>query len=236
MLIALMSVMGIIANASDMIFLKNGNVVIGNIVSKTDTSIKIAADNGSTYEYSLIEVERISDTEIEGTPTTTQKNKVVSYKDYAELNTGFWFSAEIGEALSCNITGGNYTFTELDVVAGYRINEFARLGLGIGVRHYNNNNYRLSRIVWGMPLYATLRGNIIPSEYRNLVPYYSFDIGSSIRDGFMVRPGIGIRIGQNRNAFLVNLSYLGQNIISKENNQRKNIFTSFVMLRLGYEF
>ncbi len=87
-----------------------------------------------------------------------------------------------------------------------------------------------------MPLYATLRGNIIPSEYRNIVPYYSFDMGASIRDGFMVRPGIGIRVGQNRNAFLINLSYLGQNIIATEYNQRKNKFTSFVMLKVGYEF
>lgn len=183
--IALMSVIGINVNASDVIFLNNGNVVIGNIVSKTDTIVKITADNGSTYEYPLIEVERISDTEIESVPSAIHKDKIVSYKDYSELNKGFWFSAEIGEALSCNITGGNYSFTEFDVVVGYRFSEYARLGVGVGVRYYNNNSHRFSNISWGMPLFATLRGNIIPSEYRNLVPYYSIDVGSSIRDGFI---------------------------------------------------
>lgn len=228
--------MGLNAYASDIIYLKNGNIIIGEIVSKTDTKVTINADNGNTYEYPLIEVERISDTEIESVSSNTKGAKIASYKDYSELNSGFWFSVEIGEALSCNITRGNYTYTELDVVAGYRISEYARLGIGVGARYYNNNSHRFSNIAWGMPLYASIRGNIIPSEYRNLVPYYSFDVGASIRDGFMVRPGIGLRVGQNRNAFLINLSYLGQNIISVDNNQRKNKFTSFVMLKLGYEF
>lgn len=228
--------MGIKALASDIIFLKNGNVVIGDIVSKTDTKVTINADNGNTYEYPLIEVERISDTELESTPLDGKEQKMSTYKDYGELNTGFWFSAEVGEALSCNISGNNYTFTELDVVAGYRFSEYFRIGIGIGARYYNNNIYRFSNIAWGLPLYATLHGNFIPSEYRNIVPYYSLDMGASIRDGFMVRPGIGIRVGQNRNAFLINLSYLGQNIIATEYNQRKNKFTSFVMLKVGYEF
>ena len=235
-LIGLMLVIGSNAFASDIIFLKNGNTVIGDIVSKTELKVIIKTDNGNTYEYPLIEVERISDTELETMPSDNTEYKISSYKDYGELSTGFWFSAEIGEALSCNISRSNYTFTELDITAGYRFSQYFRCGIGVGARYYNNNSQRFSNIAWGMPIYATLRGNLIPSEYRSVIPYYSFDIGASIRDGFMVRPGIGMRVGQNRSAFLVNLSYLGQNIISIENSQRKNKFTSFVMLKVGYEF
>lgn len=232
----LVSLVGLNTYASDVIFLKNGNIVIGEIVSKTDTKVTINSDNGYTYEYPLIEIERISDTELENISLNQKQQKITTYKDYGDLNKGFWFSADIGEALSCNITGGNYTFTELSVIAGYRFGEFFRVGIGVGARYYNNNSYRFSNIAWGMPLYAVIRGNIIPSEYRNLIPYYSFDMGASIRDGYMVRPGIGVRVGQNRNAFLINVSYLGQNIISTENSQKINKFTSFIMLKIGYEF
>jgi len=225
------------AFASDIVTLKNGNVIKGDIVYKTETKITIKSENGSIYEYPLIEVQKIANSEEANKFTNSNvKNNSSTYTDYSEFNSGFWVSIEIGEALSCNIKGGNYTFTELDVIGGYRLNEYLRFGIGLGARYYNNNKFRFSDIAWGMPIYATTRGNIIPSEYRNVVPYYSFDIGASIRDGFMLKPGIGLRIGQNRNAFLINLSYLGQNIISIENNLRKNKFTSFVMLKIGYEF
>ncbi len=231
-----MSLLGLNASASDVIILKNGNIIKGYIETKTETNVVIKAENGNTYEYPIIEVQQIYNSEEVNKPKHKNVGTDLSYTDYGDLNTGFWFSAEIGEALSCNISGQNYTFTELDVIGGYRLNEYLRFGIGLGARYYNNNNYRFSRISWGMPIYATIRGNIIPSEYRNIVPYYSFDVGASIRDGFMVRPGVGIRIGQKRNAFLISLSYLGQNIISIENNLRKNKFTSFVMLKIGYEF
>lgn len=231
-----MSLVGFSAFASDVIILKNGIIIRGDILSRTETKVSIKADNGNTYEYPLIDVQNITNSDGVVEPTSKIVNSKSTYIDYGELNVGFWFSAEIGEAISCNINSGNYTFTELDVIGGYRLNEFLRFGIGLGARYYNNNHYRYSSISLGMPIYATVRGNIIPNEYRNVVPYYSFDIGASIRDGFMFRPGVGIRVGQNRNAFLVNLSYLGQNIISIENSLRKNKFTSFVMLKVGYEF
>lgn len=236
-ILVLLLACGINAFASDVVVLKNGNVIKGEIVSRTETSIVIKVQNGTTYEYPMIQVQKITDSEeFDRSMPKDAAKSTASYTDYGDMDSGFWFSTEIGEALSCNIKGGNYTFTELDAIGGYRFNEFLRLGIGIGARYYNNNGHRFSSISWGMPIYGTVRGNIIPGEYRNVVPYYSVDMGASIRDGFMFRPGIGMRIGQKRNAFIASLSYLGQNIISTENNARKNKFTSFVMLRIGYEF
>lgn len=234
---ALMPLTTLLAVASDVVILKNGNVVRGNILSRTETVVTIKADNGRVLEYPMIEVQKISDSKEVSVPAKPVSVSAGSYyTDYTELNTGFWCAAELGEAVSVNLSRRNYTFTELDFVGGYRMSEFLRFGLGLGARFYNDNSSRYSKVAWGMPIYATVRGNVIPGKYRDVVPYYSFDMGGSVRDGFMIRPGLGIRIGQKRSAFLINLSYLGQNIISRENDVRKNKFTSFFMLKIGYEF
>ncbi len=223
--------------AEDFIFLKNGNVIRGNIVSRSELKLVIRTSENITYEYPMIEIQRISDTDSEKNVYLSRGvSKSSEYIEYAFMNSGFWASAEIGEAVSCNLSRGNYTFTELNVTGGYRINEFVRFGLGIGARFYNNNKCRYSHIAWGMPIYADIRGNFISGRYRDIVPYYSFDLGASVRDGFMFRPGVGIRVGQRRSAFLTSLSYVGQNINTINNGVGKNQFTSFFMLKFGYEY
>ena len=83
------------------------------------------------------------------------------------------------------------------------------------------------------PIYANVRGNIISQDNRSVVPYWSFNIGGAIRDGFLVSPTIGIRVGEQRNAFIAGISY-GYNEIKGYENGKKGI--NFVLMRLGYEF
>jgi len=135
-------------------------------------------------------------------------------KNYTEATTGFWIAPELFGAYSCMLDGDNFGFTELDVTGGYRFNEYLRVGVGIGARYYIDNSdfLRNNRYDWSFPIYANVRGNFIPTRYRSVVPYYSFNIGGSIRDGFFFRPSVGLRIGQQRSAFLVSLSYVGQSM------------------------
>lgn len=161
-----------------------------------------------------------------------------AYKEYDTNATGFWIAAEASAGYSCRLQGSNISFAEVDVTAGYRFNDFLRLGLGIGSRRYfDNHSLRAESIKWSFPLYANVRGNIIPSQYRSVVPYYSVDAGVAIHDGFMFRPVLGLRIGRERSAFLVGVGYLGQNIrVFDSATHKTNKFLSFATLRLGYEF
>jgi hypothetical protein len=84
-----------------------------------------------------------------------------------------------------------------------------------------------------MPLFAHVRGNLIKEEYRTVVPYYALDLGGVFRDGFMWRPSIGIKVGEDRSAFTIAVSYLGQSTKRFDNKQK---YVSGVVLRLGYEF
>lgn len=162
--------------------------------------------------------------------------------EYRDSNTGFWISPEVSGGYSCRLNHSNFSFAEMTVTGGYRFNEYLRVGIGFGGRYYiDNSKVRYYSSAWSFPLFANIRGNIIPTEERDVVPYYSFDLGGSIRDGFLMRPTIGIRIGRNRSAMLVGISYVGQHLKSYGYNEEgykiaKGKFASFISLRLGYEF
>ncbi|MDE5980216.1 MAG: hypothetical protein K2G84_09330, partial [Muribaculaceae bacterium] len=50
--------------------------------------------------------------------------------DYTSVQSGFWMAAEASAAYSCRLFNSNFGYTEIDAVAGYRFNEYARVGIG----------------------------------------------------------------------------------------------------------
>ena len=159
--------------------------------------------------------------------------------DYTSAGSGFWMAAEASAAYSCRLFNSNFGYTEIDAVAGYRFNEYVRVGLGFGARYYfDNNQVRSTLSEWAFPIFLNVRGNFIPTRYRDVVPYYSFDIGGTVRDGFMLRPTVGLRVGRERSAFLVGLGYVGQDLstYSRDNLRETRRFVNFITLKLGYEF
>lgn len=164
-----------------------------------------------------------------------EKPKTTNYRDYTQETAGFWCSVEIDAGSSVIFEKKNVLAAGFSYTAGYRFSEYLKVGAGIGARYYitNNDCYRSTPIRWTMPIYANVRGNIISQDNRSVVPYWSFNIGGAVRDGFLVSPTIGIRVGEQRNAFIVGVSY-GYNEIKGYENGKKGI--NFVLIRLGYEF
>ena len=166
------------------------------------------------------------------------------YREYRTLDRGFFIAAELSGGYSCRISNPNLGYAELDAVAGYRFNEFLQVGAGVGARYYfNNDEVRYTTIKWAAPLFINVRGNIIPHQYRKVVPYYSVDMGGTFRDGFMFRPSVGLRIGQPRSAFLVGLAYMAQGMDTAgwtgEGHRvkyKENSVVSFITLKIGYQF
>ena len=159
-------------------------------------------------------------------------------QQYTTFNRGFWFAAEAMGGISCHLKGHNLGFTEVDFTAGYRFSQYLRAGVGLGARYYiKQEELRRGSIKWGMPIFLAVRGNLMPGEYRHAVPFYSVEVGGSVRDGFMLRPSIGVRIGEPREAFVLALSYMGQNLATYDSEGGKcSKYTNFIALRLGYEF
>lgn len=170
----------------------------------------------------------------------TEGNLGINAKQYDLYQTGFFAAAEASGGYSLEIGGSkkNLGFTEIDFTGGYRVNDFLRAGIGLGARYYVGAG-NLKQHDWGLPLFMNVRGNFIPNDYYNVVPFWSFDIGGTFPDGFMIRPTVGIRIGQPRSACVISIGYLGQNLRVRNDNN-PGFFThkyyNFITLKVGYEF
>ena len=169
-----------------------------------------------------------------------------AYRDHAELDNGFWCAVEAYGGTSILFKDGvdDAQRAGLSFTGGYMVNEFLKLGLGIGGNCYVNNNDQLrsTSIKWTMPLFIDLRGNLLSQEVRNFVPYWSVDIGGAIRDGFFFSPTIGMKFGEKRDSWLLGLNYNIQQIKNwtkdnrNANGQTTPEMVSFVSIKVGYEF
>lgn len=158
-----------------------------------------------------------------------------SYIDHTDEDCGFWMAGEAHVGSTIMLKNTNALRSGVAVVGGYMVNEFIKVGVGLGVNVYalNNNKIRDTDIPFTMPLFFDFRGVFMTQEVRNLVPYWSCDIGGAIRDGFFFSPTIGLRIGEKRDSWLIGLS-CGLNSIKNKPNIDSTI--SSMSLKIGYEF
>ncbi len=163
--------------------------------------------------------------------------KQPSYHDYSLDDSGSWCAIEATGSSTIILDKRNAQRVSFAFSGGYRFNEYFRLGCGIGGACYVNGNnvLRKDKNEFTMPIFIDLRGNILSQQIREVVPYWSVDIGSYLGDGFFFSPTLGMRIGQFRNALLLGLNY---NIGEVKRN--KHIYpsgaTHFLGLKIGYEF
>lgn len=208
--------------------LNNGSVVAGEI-TVNDTHVTVVTTDGRTFTYPMTEVYKIDYDQ----PVLPEVKKV-NYNDYTDRQTGFWFRATVNASYTIFQTKKCTPFAEVDVAGGYRFSQYLRAGVGVGLRGYfNNDDLRSTKSELSYPIFATVSGNFIDDEFRTVTPYWSMDMGGAIKDGFMWRPTIGIRVGQSRSAFLLGVTYTGQNLKYKTGKDR---YVSAVGLTLGYEF
>ncbi len=218
-------------NQNAVVYLNNGSILKGT-VNVNETTLTIMTNEGKVYTYQMSEVRKIDYTLRE--QRVPRQVSEVTTDDYSTYTQGFWCAVELYGGYTCSLSKSNISFTEVSYIAGYRVNQFAKVGLGLGARYYLKRNAAYTESIrWAMPLFAHVRGNLINEEYRTIVPYYSLDFGGAFRDGFMWRPSIGIKIGEDRSAFTVAVSYLGQSTKRFDNEQK---YVSGIVLRLGYEF
>lgn len=174
-----------------------------------------------------------------------EKDLGTHHKDYSKFDKGFFFATELqgGYSLTGNGAKG-LGLAAVNLTVGYRFSQYLRAGIGFGPRfYYDNHNkggydglMRNASGKVGLALYVNVRGNFIPSDYRTIVPYWSFNLGGTFPDGFLANPTVGVRIGEKRSAFLLGLGYAMQGIRNKKDTEIKHNATSFLMLNLGYEF
>ena len=136
------------------------------------------------------------------------------YSDYSTKDAGWWCAIQIGISY-----GDTAILGQLDIVTGYRLSEFLKIGIGVSPR------VGLKSI----PVYIDVRGNIIPQVDRMHSFFWKVDVGYALNDGIYLSPGLGMQLGGIRHNFLVGANYTLQGF--KEVSPKH-----FAGIYIGYEF
>jgi len=219
------------AQKQDVLYLNNGNVVRGVIIDqKEDGTVTIRTNNGREITYTRFDIREIT---VETAPVKQRQGK--KYTSFEDQKIGYFFAAELGFHATIN-KGPTIWPVGFSVVNGFRANEFISIGAGIGLRYYFNNSViRKRENEWAFPAYFDIRGNFISHRGRNLVPYWSLDVGHSFGDDrLFISPTIGLSIGGYRNNVTIGLTYLGQ-FIDHINGDDFN-YHSLMGLKVGFQF
>lgn len=163
-----------------------------------------------------------------------EKPKTAGFKDYSVQSSGFWGAIEAEGASSIMAHSTNMQAVAMTFSGGYRINQYLRLGAGLGCRYYvNNADVRDTDNKFGVPIFANARGNFISAYDRDGVPFWSLNVGGITNEGFFASPTLGYSFGGLRNNFLVGVSYT---ITSFKAYNKKDRAYSYFGIKLGYEF
>lgn len=163
-------------------------------------------------------------------PDSPKKQMNIAEKD----GGSFWCAIDIGGGSTAMENMKNVAMVGFSYVCGYRFSQYLKVGAGLGALYYpNSSNVRDTKNHLAMPFFLNVRGNILSDDIRYTVPYWSFNIGTCIPDGFFLTPSVGLRIGEKRNAFLVSVGYTLRHL---KTYQECTSDYSGALLKLGYEF
>ncbi len=220
--------------AQDAVYLNNGNVLNGKVINNSDNVIIVTKKNDTlTYRKTEVRKVQLNSEQV----IVPEKPNRKEYVDFTMQEKGWWCSADLSCGMSLLSSDPNLPL-QLEFVTGYRFSEFFRIGAGLGVRCYAIHNEAREPMRNGetslvsIPVFLNVRGNILSQNVRMVAPYWSFDLGYCVNDGFFYSPTLGIRVGQQRNNFIVGLSFTGQ-MIKKVNVG--NFHCSMLSLKIGYE-
>ena len=234
-------------HAHDTIYLNNGNIVEGVIVSANDAKVSIQTRSGEVLTYDRITIRKIDNgEETARTPRVPHSR----YRNYTAVTRGFWGAVEVSGGCSADHDPAIQTVVpvELQLTGGYRFNEFIQVGVGVGFRNYIDNakaRYYINSdgdyeadYGWAFPIYVNARGLFLSDQSRTAVPYWSVSMGHTINDGFLFSPTFGLRIGsRERHHFLLGLGYTAQYTRLKAvDTPYKYGCLSLLQLKLGYQF
>lgn len=166
--------------------------------------------------------------------TLPDKAQQKGYRDYNSKDNGFWCAIELDGGSSIMVHSPNMQYAGLSFTGGYRVNEYLRIGAGLGGRIYvNNADVRDTDNKFGIPIFANVRGNFISAYDRDGVPFWSLNIGGITNEGFFASPTIGYSFGGLRNNFQIGLNYT---ITSFKDCTKTDMAYSYFGLKIGYEF
>ncbi len=178
------------SNLQDVVYLKNGSIIKGVITEQVfGEHIKMETADGSVFVFKAEEIEKITKTEkIESTKSVSDQNQNQQTLKTTSITTstknthsrGYVGIVETGYVHG--VGGLEASRFKMDFINGYQFNPYLSLGLGVGVRIYENEEYNL-------PIYLDARFTFTEQKVS---PYISLGGGVNILE---IDPHLAASIG-----------------------------------------
>lgn len=214
-------------NLEDVIYLKSGKVVRGQILEQNLEEVKIQILGKYKFIYQQTEIEKIVKEPATSKPTTSNSSasKTASYYKVKEEKpvspNGYIGIVELGYGVGIGDFGMDYL--KVNFINGYRINETFSVGVGLGYRTYDDvkffdsgSNFYPELYDYSLiPVFLDVRVNLLKGKVS---PYIVLDGGIVFDSVFeslgpMFSPGVGAKFGLGRKSALhVGVSYDGYKI------------------------
>ena len=193
-------------NEEDVVYLKNGSILRGEITEKTSELVKIKILGGSLFVFQMEEVKEIEREEKEYIEDPSERKRLKKIKRPLTFRTSGWYNVTTQGFLP-----GINAFSEarlgftLHHVIGYQFNNKVAVGAGMGLDVYGLFD---GEAVFNY--YVDYRGYLTE---KSATPYYGLALGYGkvipswqffdIKGGAYIQPAIGIRCKSRKKAHFI---------------------------------
>jgi hypothetical protein len=213
------------SKTEDVVYLKNEWVIRGRIILRDEKGLSIQSGDGSIFHFSNSEIVK-----------TTKENR---WSNFVYKEKGFSSFTELGPLIAGKTTSQGVTTAafSFQTINGYKFNQYAFLGLGVGA-----DLYAIQTII---PIFAGFRGDL--TNHGTVIPYYYANLGyginitqasdqiSEFKGGIQYAAGLGIKIPFNHTAgFLISLGYNYQATSFIEQGTNTKVDYSRLAVRAGF--
>lgn len=177
-------------SARDILSLKNGSVIKGELIEATGEQVKFKTADGSLWVYGMSEVisvtkekqaEETVAEEIEAAPKKKKEAAPKKKKEFSKKG----YRTQIEQTLEI----GEFVTFGYDAIFGYQFNSHLQLGGGIGLRALD----KVRGSDFGIPLYADFKVNFLKTK---VTPFADLKAGALITADptFYFSPSVGVKI------------------------------------------
>lgn len=213
------------SRTEDVVYLQNGGSMRGKVIADDGKGITIRAKDGSVFVLKKEEVVRVA----------TEP----AFGSYQYKEKGFSHFTELGPLVAgkTTIDGVTTAAFAFQTVNGYKLNQYAFTGIGVGVDLYATQTI--------IPVFGSFRGDI--RKDGSVIPFYFLDAGygfnitqnssagEDFKGGLMYAAGLGMKIPFNRTAgFLLSMGYRYQRSEYLQNSATKTVTYSRLAIRAGF--
>ena len=213
----------------DVIYLKNGSIFRGKIISKNDQFIKLETYDKNVFVVQFTDIQEI--------------RKEASFKKLANIykEKGFVHYTELGPLAGSNRASNGVTTSafSFQTTNGYKFNQYLFAGVGIGADLYAVQTF--------VPIVLSIRGDL--TNKGSKIPFYFVESGYSINatsndvDGIKYQggntfaAGLGLKIiFQENTGFTIGIGYRFQRSELVEKTKISIEDFNRLTLRIGFSF